>query len=256
MQPIFMFDGSFTGFLTAAHLGLSESYSSIKFNGPEHSDTLQLFGQNSKIKTDNAKARMIWRDLGLKGTEIQKRVYYSFLHKNKGLQPEIYQYIAKLLYPDMVQNRMRAETKGFNLAIPTGEVSKEKREVEQQLQFKCTADGLWYSEISSQHHVLPLLSMFCRTRFHSDPWLIADIRRGISLSSLSGTLVLAPYKAVNNRKDQWNANKHNIVNRPHATLEKINHISEKQEVSNSGKKAYQGAFRNEKWPEEWKQQAV
>jgi probable DNA metabolism protein len=190
-HPYFLFDGSFAGFLNAIQKGLEESHPRIALNTLDSADTLPLFGSGIKIETNTQKAKRLWEDLGLLGTEFQKRVYYCFLHENVKLRPEIYQYVAHLFCPDTEGIEYLGLQAGKQLEIAVREVSRERDAQERVLSFKANADGLWYSEIRPKHDILPLLSRFCRSRFPSDPWLVLDANRKKSLSSVSGKLTLA-----------------------------------------------------------------
>lgn len=189
-HPFILFDGSFSGFLNAIQRGFEESHPRILLNPEEDTDTLPLFGPGIKIETDTLKAKRLWGDLGLLGTEIQKRVYYGFLHENAKLQSEIYQYVASLFCPDIEGIDPLGFQAGKQLEIAVREVTRERSEQERKLTFKTNADGLWYSEIRPKHNILPLLSRFCRSRFPSDPWLVVDVGRKKSLSAVSGRLTL------------------------------------------------------------------
>lgn len=190
-HPYFLFDGSFAGFLNAIQKGLEESHPRIALKTVDNADTLPLFGSGTKIETKTQKARFLWEDLGLLGTEYQKRVYYCFLHENVKLRPEIYQYVAHLFCPDMEGIEYLGTQAGKQMDVAVREVSRERDAQERALSFKVNTDRLWYSEVRPKHDILPLLSRYCRTRFPADPWLVVDANRKKSLSSVSGKLILA-----------------------------------------------------------------
>ena len=190
-HPYFLFEGSFSGFLNAIQKGLEESHPRIALNTLDSADTLPLFGSGIKIETKTQKARRLWEDLGLLGTEFQKRVYYCFLHENVKLRPEIYQYVAHLFCPTIEGIEYLGIQAGKQLDIAVREVSRERDAQERALSFKANMDRLWYSEIRPKHDILPLLSRYCRSRFPSDPWRVVDANRKKSLSSVSGKLILA-----------------------------------------------------------------
>ena len=189
-HPCFLFDGSFAGFLNAIQKGIEESHPRVAFNPLFNTDTLPLFGSGVRIETKIQKAKRLWEDLGLLGTEIQKRVYFSFLHENAKLQSEIYIYVAHLFGPHIEGIEYLGVQAGKKLDIAVREVSRERDAQERVLSFKSNTDRLWYSEIRPKHDILPLLSRYCRSRFPSDPWLVVDANRKKRLSSVSGKLTL------------------------------------------------------------------
>ena len=191
MQHTFRFDGSFRGFLTVVQLGLQKGFRTLEFSEDADPDPLRLFNRDLKIETDTAMAKEIWRDLGLRGTEVQKRVYYSFLHKNKNLRPEIYQFIRRELKPEWQLGDTEPNARNSDLSRSTREVSREKELLEKRLRFVQVDEGYWYAELRSQHAVLPLLSRHCRNRFHSDPWIVIDRARHQMLSVKAGKLILS-----------------------------------------------------------------
>jgi probable DNA metabolism protein len=193
----FLFDGSFTGFLTAVQTGFIKSLPEIRFVTPNDSNSLELFGPQIKITTNTLLAKQLWGDLGLVGTEVQKRVYYSFLHKNTQLQSVIYQYMASLLSYEIDAIRISSAIAGSQLSISTREVGREREEMEKHLEFRTGADGLWYAQIQPKHHILPLLSRFCRSRFQTGSWMVVDTQRRQSLTSFSGKLTLSAYASSN-----------------------------------------------------------
>jgi probable DNA metabolism protein len=192
-HPYFLFDGSFAGFLNAIQKGLEESHARVALNTLDHADTLPLFGSGIKIETETQKARRLWEDLGLLGTEFQKRVYYCFLHENVKLRPEIYQYIVHLFYSDLAETEYSGIQAVKKLDKAVREVSRERDAQERVLSFKANTGGVWYSEIQPKHDILPLLSRYCRSRFPADPWLVVDAYRKKSLSSVSGKITLGVY---------------------------------------------------------------
>ncbi|MDM9631658.1 DUF4130 domain-containing protein [Robiginitalea aurantiaca] len=254
MQPIFMFDGSFTGYLTAVSRGQSEGYAHLKFSGAEDQNTLQLFGPDSRIETDNTKAKRIWNELGFKGTEVQKRVYYCFLHKNKDLLSDVYRYIIRQLNPELHSTAVPENAMNAELSTATREVSKEKLTLEQRMQFQQTDDGIWFAEISAEHHVLPLLSRFCRSRFHSDPWVVVDRRRNQALSAMAGGLFLSSAEQFD-RPNRASTAYGNLEKQRKYTLQKIKPGVRSKEASSSGGRT-QMLGRNKKWAQEIEQQAV
>jgi probable DNA metabolism protein len=187
-----MFDGSFAGFLSAVHSGMEQRVAGARFSAAGDAPDLPLFGPGCQVNTSLPRARRIWEDLGLKGTKAQKRVYYSFLHKNPELLPVIYHYIAGVLYPELPGPVPSLAHMGAELDPPTLSVAKEREELEGKLHFYPNSEGLWYCEIFPEHNILPLLSRFCRNRFQADPWLVLDARRNLCLRSACGALVLGP----------------------------------------------------------------
>jgi probable DNA metabolism protein len=196
-HPIFLFDGSFIGFLTAVQTGLLKSMTEIQCATPEESNAPELFGPQVKIQTNTFLAKQLWGDLGLMGTEVQKRVYYSFLHKNTILRSVIYKYMSGLLTCETAPVPVTSGIAVSQLAISTREVDRERGLLEKHLEFRKGADGLWFAEIQPKHNILPLLSRFCRSRFQNSPWTVTDTQRRQTLTSLSGKLTLSSYTSAN-----------------------------------------------------------
>ena len=252
MKPhtYFLFDGSFAGFLNAIQRGFEESHNRILFNPSESTDTLPLFGPGVKIETDTRRAKRLWEDLGLLGTEIQKRVYYSFLHENAKLQSEIYQYVAYLFCPDIEGIKPLGIQAGKLLEKAVREVTRERREQERKLNFRTHADGLWYSEVRPKHNILPLLSRYCRSRFPSDPWFVVDTGRKKSLSALSGKLTLTPCLEHTQQES-------NTLKRLHREVDTTNDVNTSWNATPDYAKITDVKNRRtQKWGADWGQQAV
>lgn len=249
-HPYFLFDGSFAGFLNAIQKGLEESHPRISLNPLDHTDTLPLFGSGIKIETDTRKAKNLWRDLGLLGTEFQKRVYYSFLHENVKLRSEIYQFVAHLFCPDIEGIGHMGIQAGKGLDTAVKEVTRERSAQERALSFKAKSDGLWYTEIGPKHDILPLLSRICKSRFPSEPWLVLDINRKKSLSTVSGKLTLGV--CPQNIRSESNTL---------SNLQKVHNVPKDEKISRNVPPVLSeapsiGNRRSQKWESEWGQQAV
>ena len=256
MEPILIFDGTFSGFLTAVHTALSQSFTQVAFHGNMNRDVLQLFGQNLWVKTDTTKARWVWRDLGLKGTDVQKQVYYSFLHKNKSLLPVLYRYIAGQLNPEMESGEPDRTALAVELETATREVSRERWQLEADMQFQKTVQGVWRCEIRPVHDVLALLSRHCRSRFQADPWVIVDRKRKQSLSSVSGTLVLNTFTGMDQSKGEPVMRQDQGDYGVRISNQASGVPIEGKEIPLRGKRSSQTARTQKNWPESLKQQAV
>ena len=256
-HPTFLFDGSFAGFLTAVHSGFVESLPEIRCTTPGGSNSLELFGPQIKIKTNTVRAKQLWGDLGLVGTEVQKRVYYSFLHKNTKLQSVIYQYTARQLSLEIEAITISSGIAGSQLDIATQEVSRERGELEKNLEFHTCADGLWYAEIQPKHNITPLLSRFCRSRFQTSSWMVVDTQRRQSLSSFSGELTLSSYTASPEMQKRMGvvADAHPLLQRS-AALRAEGLPAKLARMPKSDDRSFQNRDLNRAWVSSWGQRAV
>ncbi len=171
---ILVYDGSFNGFLTAVFVGFEEqlTVADIRKNSSAQNG---LFSEIQTVFTQMDKAKRVWSGIQNKSSNVIKQVYFTYLSESKGIEVLLYNYIKRLFNSGL--DSLEQPSASFKIKQLASLVEKEKNRVEATLSFESTADGIYFTNISPDHNVLPLISKYFRSRYSDNPWIIYDIKR-------------------------------------------------------------------------------
>jgi probable DNA metabolism protein len=176
-MKIFIYDGSFQGFLTVIYdaLFFNEDPDEIIVEGKNENE---LFAENKYISTDTNKADKIIKSLTNKfNLEITKNIYYAFLSDIKNIEKYIFRYIKlSLEYGKDAQGFYSNEAVDF-VYQAVKKVLSEKYKFYGILRFKLLNDGLFYASIEPDNNIISLLINHFKKRYSNQKWIIHDLRR-------------------------------------------------------------------------------
>ncbi|MFT5738057.1 MAG: putative DNA metabolism protein [Maribacter sp.] len=185
-SKIFIYDGSFNGFLTAVFIAFEYKLTHADIQ-PTGRIQKGLFTETETIFTNIDKAKRVWNGIRNRNYTAIKNIYFAFLSEQQGIEPLLYSYIRKLM------NYNENSTAGFSsdciLRINqlAHKVERKKRHMEAKLDFQLTRDAIYFAQIAPNFNVLPLLSKHFRSRYTNKPWIIYDTKRNYGLYyNLSG----------------------------------------------------------------------
>ena len=190
---VYIYDGNFQGFLTAAGEALDSGLPVQDICRATQGQSA-LFAQMRHVLSHRQKAELLWRKLEKKSPSLPRLVYFSFLSERSGIELFIYKYLSLLFNaieadaPELSVWRQRLESVARRVEL-------EKRELECDLPFRATRDGILCAWVNPLHNTLPLLTRHCKNRFAGQSWMIYDARRSYGIYCHGGTLELVGCRA-------------------------------------------------------------
>lgn len=180
---VFMFDGSFEGFLTA----IFESYYGIKkpnmlIRIEDCDKYYNLIDEFITIATDLSKSDRVFKALKEKFTkEAFTKIYYCFLSSEEAAYTTVYNFIVlgfklgKTI--DMYLNNDIVR----EVNIISRKVSLEQHRYLGFVRFKKLSEDFYYSSIEPDHNILPLIATHFVNRFKEQNFIIHDLSRNIAI---------------------------------------------------------------------------
>ena len=175
-----IYDGSFNGFLTAIFCAFEEPKSSIIIQKKE-TNTTTLFTNTSIIFTDMPKAEQVWNTIQNKNNAAIKKVYFAFLSGTKNIENQLYLFIKNLFNPYIASQLGYCSSLAIKIDNLAQRVSKEKKYLEESLELTPSKDGIYFSNITPENDILPLLTKYFRLKYHNQSWLIFDAKRNYGM---------------------------------------------------------------------------
>jgi len=185
---IYLYDGNFQGFLTAVAEAL-ESELPVKDICRAAEGQPALFAQLRHVLTHRKKAELLWRRLEKKSPSLPRVVYFSFLSEKSGVELFIFQYLRSLFASGYAGDSQLPEWRQ-RLEGVARRVELEKRELERDIPFRASRDGILCAWVSPVYNSLPLLTRHFKTRYAGQSWMIYDARRNYGIHCHEGQLEL------------------------------------------------------------------
>jgi probable DNA metabolism protein len=179
---IYVYDGSFNGFLTAIFIAFERNETVADFR-PDNGCQSTLFLETETITTHLEYAKRVWNGIQAKSSVAVKQVYFSFLSEHSGIEHLLFRYIKNLFHGRSGENTMPLDHTDLKIGQLANQVAKEKARLEAFLTFEPSVDNILYTMIAPQYNVLPLLSKHFRLRLTGQEWLIFDRKRNYGLYS-------------------------------------------------------------------------
>lgn len=177
MMKIWVYDGAFSGFLTAVF----EVYE-YKCNDAKIVKQTQyhasVFGQDHIVETNADKALRVWKGI-LKYTSAgaAESLYHSWLSELPNIEKYLLQYIQYLFIKKQSVDADFSHPAVLKIAQVTKKVHRERHRMEAFVRFQLTKDNLFYAVIEPDFNVLPLLITHFKNRYADQRWLIYDGKR-------------------------------------------------------------------------------
>ena len=177
----YLFDGSFTGFLTAVFEWFERKPGDVVLKSIEVFQP-EAFSESFTVAADQVKADRVWNGLQKKlKKDWQRIVYCTFLSELSEAHNHLFQFIIYIF-----QNNIGAEKNFGNdhviaLAKYAKSIEREKHRMEAFIRFQKTGDGMFYASIEPDFNVLPLISKHFKNRYADQQWIIYDLKRKYGL---------------------------------------------------------------------------
>lgn len=176
-----IYDGSFEGFLSAVFLVFERKLTATNIVSIQQFEP-QLFGVEEKVISETNKADRVWR--GLKQKLPQRNIYqlYSaYLSEQKNIENRLLDYIKTLFNSEISIATDYSNSSVLKIAQVAKMVGREKHRMEAFVRFKLTKNGIYFSNISPDFNVLPLISKHFEKRYADQKWIIYDLHRKYGL---------------------------------------------------------------------------
>lgn len=178
---IYVFDGSFPGFLTAVFESFERRHFDVTPIRQEEFSGV-LFEETLEIITDQEKAQRVQKGLKktLKGT-MTNDIFKVFLSEKPDAWKSCFNLIQKVFKgeTEIFDNFGDADVITFDRTLTS--VNRERHRMTAFIRFQKSDDSMFHCVIEPDFNVLPLIAEFFTKRYADQKWLIYDIRRKYGL---------------------------------------------------------------------------
>jgi probable DNA metabolism protein len=178
---IFTYDKTFEGLLTLVF----DSYDLKIIPDRIVSDTnfqSALFGSKYDVISDINKANRVWNGLSSKLSENGcQRIYKAHLSESEEADMLIFKQIRNIFSKKYNIEKDYRNDLVLGIKNMSRKVSREACRMIEFVRFQKTADNIYFSPISPDYNVLPLIGKHFQNRFNDQQWVIYDIKRKYGL---------------------------------------------------------------------------
>ena len=173
---IFIYDKTFEGLLTAVFDSydlkiLPDAIVNENFQG-------DLFGSIYRVFTDSKKAERVWSGLSVKLSESGcQRIYKAHLSELEEADIIIFKYIKNVFSKKFNIEADYRDQLVLGVKNLSKKVTREACKMIEFVRFQRTADDIYFSLISPDYNVLPLIGKHFKNRLTDQQWVIYDVKR-------------------------------------------------------------------------------
>lgn len=170
-MEIYLYDGSFEGFLTAVF----DSYKKQGVIRKENTFVPDMFATTISVQTDLEKADRVWMGLSKKlSADGLHQFFAAFLSEIEVIEDQLLNYVRYVF-----ENQLSIEHDFGNafvlfVAQTARKVHREKHRMEAFVRFQLTKDGIYFSLVAPDYNVLPLIIRHFKERYADQRWMIYD----------------------------------------------------------------------------------
>ncbi|MCM5662719.1 TIGR03915 family putative DNA repair protein [Galbibacter mesophilus] len=181
MKTILIYDGSFTGFLSAVYKVFEENLQDVSIVKPKHYHP-DIFVNGVEVDSSEKLAKRVWTSLELKiGKYASNELYKAFLSEIKGTEDVLLRYIIYVYASESYVPSDVSNINALRVSQVARMVTRELHHIQNYLSFTENQDGLDIAALNSGFDMLPLLGNYFKKRKGNKKWLIHDKRRGYAL---------------------------------------------------------------------------
>lgn len=170
-MEIYLYDSSFEGFLTAVF----ESYKTKGGIRKENAFVPDMFASTIRVETDPEKADRVWAGLSKKLSADALHQYFSvFLSELENVEDQLLNYTRYVFENQVSVERDFGNHFVLFVAQTARKVHREKHRMEAFVRFQLTKDGIYFSLVSPDYNVLPLIIKHFKDRYADQRWMIYD----------------------------------------------------------------------------------
>lgn len=175
---ILIYDGSFNGFLTAIYRAFETRIELADIRRREDGQKA-MFAEMVVVRTETDKARRVWDGIARNNYQAVRKIYFSFLSEQQGIEFLLYLYIRNLFKPAGVPEKEAAISLRIDSLAEM--VGQEKKRLEAGLNFPEANGPAALAVLSPRYNILPLITRHTRSRFPDRSWILYDKKRNYGL---------------------------------------------------------------------------
>ena len=180
-MKVLLYDGSLYGLLTAIYHGFYMKEKDIKIYNKDIYKP-NFLNMEFSINTEESKALKVYNSINNKlGITILKNVYYLYLAEGDEVDTLIFKYL-KLAFKYGPEISL-AKNNDIVIAVDKyrRRVSLEAHRFIGFVRFKAIGENHYYSKISPDHNILPLIIDHFTNRFKNQNFIIHDTKRELAI---------------------------------------------------------------------------
>lgn len=200
-MQIYVFDGSFAGFLTLLFEWYTHKPGEIEICKTDDYQT-NMMDETIFVQTDESRADRVSKGLQKKlSKDGWRRLYCTFLSEMADSLPHLFRFARYVLDHDFSVEKNYGHPDVLYIAQMARKVEREKHHIEAFVRFEQTPDGLHYAPVSPKYNVLPLIVHHFKNRYSSQSWVIYDLPRkyGIFYNGQNVQYIQMQFTLANNR---------------------------------------------------------
>ncbi len=178
METIYVYDGTFEGFLTALFI--------IEERGKRPTDIIRtsprqggLFCELTQVETDGEKSgRFLERIAGRISPRALGNAYHAFLSETSGVEMAIYRYLELGRREGKHLDGRLADERVLPVHKAARTVRGEAYRMKGFVRFRQVREGFFYAPLQPDYRILSLIAPHFAARFADQSWIIHDVARG------------------------------------------------------------------------------
>jgi len=176
-----IYDGSFEGLLTLVFETFEFKWKEVRIR-KKGALVPQLFAEVREVVTDEKKALRVWRKLvELLRPDGVRTLWKAWLSEMETVEESI---LGVINYAIALDRNVLADFGNLhvlNIQKTVKSVEREKHRMEAFVRFQLTKDDIYFSVISPDFNVLPLVLKHFENRYADQRWFIFDTRRNYGI---------------------------------------------------------------------------
>ena len=174
---IFRYDKTFEGLLTAVFDAYNRKTFPDKLLG--ETDIEPLFTNDTHVVTTQEEhSNRVWIALQKKLSKYAcNMITHVWLSEQAGSDELIFRFIHKVFNSKQSIETNFADVDVLEMNQLAKKVSREREHIMQFVRFQKTADGIFFSPVSTIYNALPLAVGHFVDRFSDQPWILYDVKR-------------------------------------------------------------------------------
>lgn len=171
------YDGSWPGLLSVIFEVYDRKLKEVNIQ-PAYLYQPDAFSELLAVNTDENRAQRVWLGLEKRLTRwALSSLFYCYLSELPGIENTIVAYVRLALSNVKSIESAYGYTEVLEVSKTTKMVGREKHRMEAFVRFQLTKDGIFFSGISPDYNVIPLITTHFKNRYTDQKWIIYDLKR-------------------------------------------------------------------------------
>lgn len=178
MKTVYIYDGSFTGYLTAVYQVFEDRSEEPEIH-TEGSWTSDFFSIVKRIQANDTVARRVWASLQSKaGKKGAYDFYCTFFSELRGVEALLLSYITYAYQTECFSATNYAVPQVQRVSQVSKMVQRERERLLEQIRFDGGTGGVYTGTCHPDFNVLPLILQDIKRRRGQGDWVVYDVKRG------------------------------------------------------------------------------